>query len=384
MNNFTFWTPTKIFFGKGQEDNIGTILKSYNVSKVLIHYGQNSVIKSGLLDKVKHRLEVEQIKYVCLGGVIPNPSLSLAREGIELCRKEKVDFILAVGGGSVIDSAKAIANGAANPNEDVWNFSIGKASPKASLGKGAILTISAAGSEMSDSCVISDYDKNEKRGYCSPFNRLDFAIENPELTYSVSSYQTACGIVDISMHTIERYFCVGSGTDITDGIALSIIKNTFEIGKKCLQNPNNYEYRANLMWASSVAHNGLTGVGRNFVMVVHQLEHELSGLYPHIAHGAGLAALWCSWARYVYKANLKRWHQYAREIWGEEDILKAISNQESFYKNIGMPISLKELDVQKYDLEKMALMCSRNKTRTLDGDMQLSYSDILKIYQAAY
>lgn len=392
MNNFVYETPTKVYFGKGEEEKVGKIIAEYSPKKVLIHYGGKSARASGLLNRVKKCLEAENISYVELGGVVANPELKLVREGIALCLKEGVDFILAVGGGSVMDSAKDIANGAANPDIDVWDFSLGKAVPQKSLRKGAILTLSAAGSEMSNSCVITNSETSEKRGYGCSCNRMDFAIENPELTFTVSRYQTACGAVDIAMHTIERYFCPGSDTYLTDAIAEAIIKSVMKSGLDCYNNPNDYAARANMMWASSLAHNGLTQCGREFMLVVHQLEHEVSGMYPQIAHGAGLAALWCSWARYVYRANISRWLQYAHNVWNldidfehpEKTIEKAIDMQEDYYRSIDMPTNLKMLGVKKSDIEKMALYCSRNKTRKLIGYMPLGYDEILDIFNMAY
>lgn len=391
MENFLYNVPTKVYFGRGEEEKIGELIAEYSPKKVLLHYGGGSAERSGLLAKVRELLRAQNIPFAELGGVVPNPELSLVRKGIKLCLDEGIDFVLAVGGGSVIDSAKDIANGAANPNDDVWDYSLGKKSPAKTLHKGVILTLSAAGSEMSDSCVITNAETGEKRGYGNKNNRMDFAIENPVLTYTVSKYQTACGAVDISMHTIERYFGVGSDTQLTDSIAEAVIKNAFRFGKECIENPESYEARANMMWASSLAHNGLTHCGRKFQMVVHQFEHEVSGMYPAVAHGAGLAALWCSWARYVYKANINRWLQYAENVWNinidfehpEESILLAIDKQEEYYASIGMPICLKELGVKEDDLPALALNCSRNKQRVLLGDMNLDYDDILKIYQSA-
>jgi len=392
MDNFIYETPTKVYFGKGEEMKVGEIIKGFSPKKVLIHYGGSSAQKSGLLDKVKDCLNKENISFVCLGGVIPNPELSLVRKGINLCLSEGVDFILAVGGGSVIDSAKDIANGVANPDVDVWDFSLGLKTPQKTLKKGVILTLSAAGSEMSNSCVITNSETGEKRGYGSSLNRMDFAIENPELTYTVSAYQTACGAVDIAMHTIERYFCLGEDTYLTDAVAEAVIKSTMKSGTDCIKDPFDYEARANMMWASSIAHNGLTGCGRSFQLVVHQFEHELSGMYPAIAHGAGLAALWCSWARYVYKANINRWLKYSKNVWNldidfehpEKTIEKAIDLQEEYYRSIGMPISLRELGVKEEDLETLALNCSRNKTRVLSGYKTLDFDDILNIYKKSF
>jgi len=381
-----------VYFGRGEEEKVGNLVAAFNPKKVLIHYGGKSAKASGLLDKVKASLDAANVKYVELGGVVANPELKLVREGIKLCLDEGVDFVLAVGGGSVMDSAKDIANGVANPEIDVWDFSLGKAAPQKTLNKGCILTLSAAGSEMSNSCVITNSETGEKRGYGSSFNRMNFAIENPELTYSVSPYQTACGAVDIAMHTIERYFCPGTDTYLTDAIAEAVVKSVMKAGEDCIKNPNDYEARGNMMWASSLAHNGLTHCGREFQLVVHQLEHEVSGMYPEVAHGAGLAALWCSWARYVYSANINRWLQYASRVWNltidfehpEQTIEKAIDMQEAYYKSIGMPTNLRELNVSEDKLEKLALDCSRNKTRSLIGYKPLAYEDILEIYKMAY
>lgn len=392
MDNFIYSTPTKVFFGKGEEAKVGQHVKALGAQKVLIHYGSASAKKSGLLDKVKASLDAEAIAYVELGGVMPNPVLSKVREGIELCRKENVDFILAVGGGSVMDSAKDIANGVANPDIDVWDFSLGKAAPAKTLRKGCILTLAAAGSEMSNSCVITNAETGEKRGYNSECNRMDFTIENPELTYSVSKYQTACGAVDIAMHTIERFFCPGEETYLTDNLAIAVIKSVMKAGMDSFEHPEDYTARANMMWASSLAHNGLTQCGRKFQLTVHQLEHEVSGMYPEVAHGAGLAALWCSWARYVYRANLPRWTQFAHEVFNvdidyehpEASIEKAINLQEEYYKKLGMPTSLRELNVKEADLEPLALATSRGKTRTLIGYKELAYEDVLEIFKMAY
>ncbi len=391
MNNFTFYTPTKIYFGKGEELKIGSIIKEYGATKMLIHYGKGSVKKTGLLDIVKKCLEDENISYVELGGVQANPELPLVREGIKLCLDEGVDFVLAVGGGSVLDSAKDIANGAANPEIDVWDFSKRKAVPKKTLKKGAVLTLAAAGSEMSGSCVITNPETGEKLGYTCECNRMDFAIEDPELTYTVSAYQTACGAVDIGMHTMERYFCKGEDTYLTDSIAEAVMKSIIKAGADAIRNPEDYAARANMMWASSLAHNDLTHMGRDFLLPVHQFEHEVSGKYTQIAHGAGLAALWPSWARYVYKANIPRFLQFAKNVWGietdfehpEVTVLKAIDAQENYYRSIGMPTSLSKLGVKEEDLEELALKCSRDKTRTLDGYMQLGYDEMLEIYRMA-
>ena len=392
MDNFFYHTPTKIYFGKGEENNVGKYVKEYHPHKVMIIYGLCSVKKSGLLDKVTAALDEEGISYLLEGGVIPNPELPKVYELIDKAKKEGVDFVLAVGGGSVIDTAKDVANGVANPDDDVWDYHLKLKKPSNSLKKAAILTISAAGSEMSDSSVISNPATKVKCGYNNDFNRLDFAILNPELTYSVSKYQTACGIVDIGMHTIERYFTPGNETELTDSIAEAIIKNTFIFGKIAYENPNDYNARAELMWASSLSHNNLTNCGKPFLLTVHQLEHELSAMYPTIAHGAGLAALWCSWARFVYQDAVTKFMNYFSKVWDidfnstsvKEGIIQGINLQENYYKEIGMPIGLKELGVKETDLEELALRCSKNKTRIIPGYKKLGYDEILAIYKLAF
>ena len=391
MENFIYDTPTRVYFGKDQEKKIGEILKEYGAKKVLVHYGGGSAVRSGLIGLVEEKLKEQGIEYVLLGGVQANPEIKMVRRGIALCQEEGVDFVLAVGGGSVLDSAKDIANGVANPEVDVWDFTMGKAQPKKTLPKGCILTLAAAGSEMSNSCVITDEETGTKRGYGSPMNRMNFAIENPELTYTVDGFQTACGAVDIAMHTMERYFCPGEDTYLTDALAEAVIKSVMKAGTDCLRDPRDYAARANMMWASSLAHNGLTQCGRGFQLVVHQLEHEVSGMYPKVAHGAGLAALWCSWARYVYQANVPRFLQWSKNVWNldidfehpEKTVLKAIDLQEEYYRSIGMPTSLSELGVKETDLETLAYRCSREKTRTLIGYKPLAYEDILEIYHMA-
>lgn len=393
MNNFIYETPTKVYFGKNEELKIGRLIAEYHPNKVLIHFGGQSAKSSGLLDRVENCLKEEGIDFIELGGVVPNPELSLVRKGIALCLEENVDFILAVGGGSVMDSAKDIANGVANPDVDVWDFSLKKAVPEKTLNKAAILTLAAAGSEMSNSCVITNTETGEKRGYGGSFNRMNFAIENPELTYTVNPYQTACGAVDIALHTIERYFCEGNDTYLTDAVAEAVIKSVMKAGKDCIADPTDYEARANMMWASSIAHNGLTDCGKDYYqLTVHQLEHEVSGMYPQVAHGAGLAALWCSWARYVYSANIPRWLQFSANVWNldidfehpEKTIEAAINCQENYYREIGMPTNLKSLDVEEDKLEALTLGVTRNNTRTLKGYKELDYEDILAIFKMAF
>ncbi len=391
MNNFEFYTPTRMIFGKETHRQAGKIIREYGFKKVLLHFGGSSAKKSGLLDNVTADLEAEGIEVVALGGVRPNPALSLARKGISLCRNEKVDFVLAVGGGSVIDSAKCIADGAGNPEDDVWDYFLKKKMPSAALPVGVILTLSASGSEMSSSCVMSNEENGMKRGFNSVTHRPLFAICNPELTYTVSRFQTGCGTVDIMMHTLERYFTQTQNTAVTDRLAEGLLKAVIEAGRTADQYPEDYEARASLMWAGSLSHNDLTGAGRDFMMQVHQLEHELSGMYPAIAHGAGLSALWPSWARFVCPSNVSRFAQYAVNVWNLdmdfENPLKTamagIQATEDFFKSLNMPVSLKELGVEPGRIEELAEKCTNMGARTLPGIRELGKEEMVEIYQMA-
>ena len=297
MRNFEYFTPTRVIFGKDTHLKIGTVLKEQNCSKVLIHYGSHSAVSSGLIDEIRSSLDEAGISYVTLGGVVPNPRLSKVREGIELCRKEQVDFLLAVGGGSVIDSCKAIGYGLANPDTDVWNFFLRTETPKACLPVGVILTIAASGSEMSGSCVITNEEGWLKRSSArNDLCRPRFAILNPRLTYTLPQYQTESGCVDILMHTMERYFVNIETMEITDSISESLMQTVIYNSRILMKETDNYTARAEIMWAGSLSHNGLTGCGTGGGdWACHQLEHELGGTYD-VAHGAGLAALWGSWA----------------------------------------------------------------------------------------
>ena len=391
MENFDFYTPTRMIFGRDTHSQVGKIIKEYGFKKVLVHFGGASAKKSGLLDQVTEALKAEGIEYVMLGGVQANPTLAMAKEGIALCQREGVDLVLAVGGGSVIDSSKCIADGVGNPDTDVWNFFIGQGAPKKALPVGVILTLSASGSEMSASCVITNEEQGLKRGFNSVTHRPLFSICNPELTYTVSKFQTGCGTVDIMMHTLERYFSLGGDTPLTDRIAEGLLKTVIEAGKVADQEPDNYEARASLMWAGSLSHNGLTGLGRDFFMQVHQLEHELSGMYPRIAHGAGLSALWPSWARYVCAGDVNRFARYAVNVWNIDmdfenpmnTALAGIQATEDFFKSLGMPTSLKELDVEPEKIEEMAVKCTNYGKRTLPGIKVLGKEEMMEIYRMA-
>ena len=392
MENFAYYTPTKVVFGKDEEKNVGKLAKDFGAKKVLIHYGGGSAVRSGLIDRIKTSLSEENIAFVELGGVKPNPRLSLIYEGIKLAKENGVDFILAVGGGSVIDSAKGIGYGIANPEiEDVWDLYIGKAKTKKCAPVGVVLTIAAAGSEMSGGSVVTKEDEQLKRSYNTDNARPKFAILNPELTYTLPKYQIACGIVDIMMHTMERYFSPVGNLEITDRVAEGLLKTMIKYGKLSLENPENYEARAEIMWAGSLAHNGLTGCGGIGDWATHQLEHDLGGVYD-IAHGAGLAAVWGSWARYVYKENPERFAKFAENVFGiekvgtvEEIAIKGIEAMENFYKEIEMPISISEtgINLSDDDVLMLAEKCSNNGTRFIGAFKKLYKEDMAKIYSMA-
>ena len=393
MRSFEYFAPTKVIFGKDSHLQIGDILKKENCHKVLIHYGGKSAVASGLIDEVSGYLTDAGIDFVTLGGVVPNPRLSKVREGIELCKKENVDFILAVGGGSVIDSAKAIGYGVANPWTDVWNFYLKTEVPTACLPIGVIPTIAASGSEMSNSSVITNEDGWLKRGAAKcDLCRPKFALMNPKLTYSLPQYQTESGCVDILMHTMERYFVNIETMEMTDSISESLMQTVIYNARILMREPDNYTARAEIMWAGSLSHNGLTGCGTGGGdWACHQLEHELGGLYD-VTHGAGLAAIWGSWARYVYDVNPERFAQFATNVFDipcgldfEKTALAGIEAMEDFFRSIKMPVSLHELglDLDDQQIHELAFKCSYEDTRTIGVFKQLNMKDMEKIYTLA-
>ncbi len=391
MFGFNYYTPTKVVFGKKTEEKVAELVQEFGGTKVLIHYGGGSVVRSGLLGRVKGYLEAAGIPYVELGGAVPNPRLGLVYEGIELCRREKVDFLLGVGGGSAIDSAKAIGYGATNEG-DVWDFYDYKRKAKACLPLGVILTIAATGSEMSDSSVITKEEGLIKRGYSSDLSRPRFAIMDPELTMTLPDYQTASGCTDILMHTMERYFTNGGNMEITDALAEGLLRTVMKNALILARDPLDYDARAEVMWAGSLSHNGLTGCGNDGGdWMTHKLEHELGGLYD-VAHGAGLAALWGSWARYVMKNCLPRFVRFAVNVMGvtpestdEETALRGIEALEDFFRSIHMPTNLRELGLKasEEDLVLMAKKCAIGVNGAKGSAMLLREEDMLAIYRAA-
>lgn len=392
MKNFVYYTPTEVVFGKGSESKVGSLVKQFGGKKVLLHYGGKSAERSGLLGRVCGALDAECVEYVKLGGVVPNPRLSKVYEGIELCKKEGVDLILAVGGGSVIDSAKAIGLGLMYDG-DVWDFFAGKARAESGFPVGVVLTIPAAGSEMSCSCVITKEDGAEKRSYDDDIIRPKFAVMDPELTYSLPAYQTACGVVDIMMHTMERYFSHEDDMTLTDEVAEAILRTVKDCACKVLKNPGDYRCRAQIMWAGSLSHNGLTGCGTVGDFASHRLEHELSALYD-VAHGAGLAAVWATWARYVFKENVSRFVRFAVNVMGvtndftdpEATALAGIEAMERFYRDLSMPTSISELigrEPTDAEIKLMAEKCSHGGTRTVGHFKELDMADMEAIYRLA-
>ena len=392
MIDFNYYTPTEVVFGKESEDKVAQMVKKYGGKKVLVHYGGKSAQKSGLLDKVCNLLKAEGIPYVTLGGVVPNPRLSKVHEGIDLCRKEGVDFILAVGGGSVIDSGKAIAYGIGYDG-DVWDFYCGKAKATSFVPLGAVLTIPAAGSEMSDSSVITNEAIDVKRGYNNDICRPKFAIMNPERSYTLPPYQTAAGVTDIMMHTMERYFSHDVDMTLSDNMAEGLLRTAKECVFAVLKNPEDYRNRAQIMWAGSLAHNGLTGCGRVGDWATHQIGHELSALFD-ATHGAALAAIWPSWARYVMKEDVSRFVRFAVNVMDvpndysdpEGTAIKGIEAIERFYHAIGMPINIPELigrNVTDDEIKEMARKCTRDYTMTMGQFKKLTAEDIEKIYRMA-
>ena len=352
MDNFTFYSPTYFVFGKDQENHVGQYVRRFGGSKVLIHYGGGSVVKSGLLDRVKKSLELEGLSYIELGGVKPNPKSGLVYEGIELCRNNQVDFILAVGGGSTIDSSKAIAAGVVYDG-DFWDFYQGKPITEA-LPVGTVLTIAAAGSEGSPDSVITKEEGMFKRGATGEAIRPAFSILNPQLTETLSPYQTACGITDIMAHVFERYFTNTVEVEVTDRLCEAILLTVKKEAPLVIQDPGNYEARANIMWAGMVAHNNICGVGREQDWASHIIEHELSATYD-CAHGAGLAVVFPAWMEYVMKHDVSRFAQLAVRVWEcqmdfvdpENTAREGLTRYRDFLESIGMPSKFKDIGADR-------------------------------------
>ncbi len=391
-NSFEYFSPTRVIFGKETEKQTGKLIREYGGSRVLVLYGGKSAVRSGLLDLVKESLKEEELYFQELGGIVPNPHLDKVYEGIEIGKNEGIDFLLAVGGGSVIDTAKAIAYGLGEPEKDVWELYEHTRKARKCLPVASVLTIAAAGSETSRSSVITNEKTLEKRAYDDNLARPKFAIMNPEFTKTLPDYQTESGCTDIMMHTMERYFTNGGNMEITDALAEGLLRTVMENAKILHTEPDNYDARAEIMWAGSLAHNDLTGCGNDGGdFMSHKLEHELGGMFD-VTHGAGLAAIWPSWARYVYKYCLPRFVKYAKNVMGvtaggsdEETALLGIKAMEEFYQSIGMPVNLKELGIHPTEeqIREMAEGCLKASGSATGSAKKLDLQDMIRIYQMA-
>ncbi len=392
MDNFEFLVPTKVIFGKGVQNDVGTQIMKICSGKVLLHYGGKSAKQSGLLTQICTSFDKCGIDYIELGGVRPNPRLSLVRQGIELCRNENVEFILAVGGGSVIDSAKAISLGVCYEG-DVWDFFSGKATPEKAMPIGAVLTIPAAGSETSNSCVITNDEDPEnilKKGCNCEVFRAKFALMNPELCYTLPSYQIACGSVDILAHIMERYFTNTENVELTDKLCEAAMRTVVSLAPRVLADPGNYDNWANLMWAGSLAHNGIFSTGRVGDWASHKIEHEISAIYD-IAHGAGLAITFPAWLKYIYKHDEMRVAQFANRVFdveldfhnAERTALEGIRRLEEFYRSLGLVTTLSECGIDDSRLEEMSKKATNGDSMKLGQFVQLTSEDILEIYRLA-
>jgi alcohol dehydrogenase YqhD (iron-dependent ADH family) len=388
MNNFRFWSPTEFVFGKNTVKHAAQLVKKQGGTKVLIHYGGQSAVKSGLLAEIEKNFQNEFIEYVKLGGAQPNPVDTLVYEGIELCRKENVNFILAVGGGSVIDSAKAIAAGTPYAG-DFWNFFERTVTINRTLPVATVLTIPAAGSEGSDSMVITKTKGALKRGAGSPLIRPVFSIMDPVLTFTLPANQTAYGIADMMAHVMERYFTQTKEVEVTDRLCEAVLLSVIKEAPVVIKEPENYEARANIMWAGTIAHNGICGVGREEDWATHGLEHELSALYG-VAHGAGLAVMFPAWMQYVYTSGVDRFVQFATRVWGIENTgdkkevaLKGIQALKNFFSSIGLPVSFAELGAKVSDIDKLIETLAINSGGKLGAFRQLDMDDARAIYEIA-
>jgi alcohol dehydrogenase YqhD (iron-dependent ADH family) len=385
MRDFTYYAPTEIIFGRDAELKIAEAAKRHGGSRLLVVYGGQSAVKSGLLDRLCSVLSAKGLTYGLLGGVQPNPRLGLVREGIKIAIEMRADMIIGAGGGSAIDTAKAIAHGAASPETDVWDFWLRKKPVEKTLPVGAVLTIPAAGSETSDSAVITNELTHEKRGLGTEYNRPVFAVMNPALAATISGFQAACGVVDILMHTLERYFCPQTGNALTDEFAEALMRTVIRFGSCVVDNPADYEAMSEIMWCGSVSHSGITGLGGIKDFASHQLGHELGAVFDK-AHGATLSAVWGSWARYVMEENPARFEKYAKNVWGLSGAEDGIERTISFFRELGMPTSFTELGIgvlSDSQLDELAYGCTYRRTRTIGSFKVLDYGDIRNIYAMA-
>jgi len=387
MQAFTFHTPTEIVFGAGAERQTADLVKKYKGKRAVVVYGEGSVVKSGLLDRILEQLTESGIAFLKHGGATPNPHLSFARAGVKAGLEFEADFVLAVGGGSAIDAAKGIAHGIKNPNVDIWKYWLREEVLPASLPVGVVLTISAAGSETSNSAVLTNTETGQKRGLGTDYNRPCFAIMNPELCFTLPKYQIACGVADIMMHTMDRYF-IHEGepeNEMTDEIAEGLLRTVIKFGLAALENPHDYQAQSEIMWAGSLSHNGITALGRTPDFAPHQLGHELSARWD-VAHGASLTTVWASWARHSLHVNPARFARFAEKVWGAKTAEEGIAKTEAYFKSIGMPTCFTELEVGVQPdevIEQLADGCVFQGTRLVGTFKPLDKQDCIAIYKSS-
>ena len=390
MNSFTYWNPTKIVFGVNAAKQTGIEIKAFGGTKALVFYGKGSAIENGALGTVINSISAEGIQYTCVGGVQPNPLAEFAQQVVDENKNRGFDFVIGVGGASVLDTAKAVAHGLATPDVPVWDYFSGEKALRASLPVGAVITIAAAGSETSNSAVLTNKSTGIKRGLRSQLNRPAFAILDPVFTYTLSPRQTACGVTDILMHTLDRYFAPDTDNEITDEIAEALMRAVIENGRIVQEKPHDYKARSELMWAGSLSHNGLTGLGQTEDFAVHQLSHALSARYD-TPHGESLSALWRSWAEYVFDKNPLRFAQFARKVWGittpdDETAARAgIESTVDYFRYLGMPTTITEAvgELTNEDLDILTNLCTYHGTRTIGSFKVLNADAIRAIYRAA-
>ena len=398
MNNFTYYAPTEVVFGKDAEQNTASLVKKYGGSRVFVVYGGSSAKKSGLIDRILTNFRENKIEALAMGGVVPNPLVSTARKMAEEAKRFSADFILAVGGGSVIDTAKGVAHACANPDNDLWDFWTGTPLTK-SFPVGAVLTISAAGSEMSDSAVLTNdtVENVTKRGVNTPFNRCRFAVMNPELTMTLPVYQIGAGAADIFMHTSERYFGAAKGNHLTDEIAEGLFRTIIKYGPVAVNDPHDYEAMSEVLWCSSISHNGITGLGssggsgKEGDWACHQLGMAISALYDS-THGATLTAVWAAWCRYVMDKDISRFAQFARRVYGVDEADESaaaeagIEKTNAFFQSLGMPLNMHELlghEVSEEEIIALTEACSFGHKRTIGAFKVLDYDDMAAIFRLA-
>jgi len=390
MNGFTFWSPTKVVFGADTVRFTGREVKEFGGTKALVLYGGGSAVRNGALDAVTGSLSAEGIAFTCVGGIQPNPLLEFAQQVVDSHRDGGYDFVIGVGGGSVIDTAKAVAHGLKTPGIPIWDYHVRAETIEASLPVGAVVTLAATGSETSDSSVLTNQATGVKRGTNTYYNRPRFAIMDPVLTYTMPLRQTICGITDIMMHTLDRYFMPVEGNAVTDALAEALLRTVIKYGKIVLDDPSDYEARSELLWAGALSHNGLTGLGREGELTVHQLGSPLSAKYDTF-HGDSLSAVWAAWARYVCGAGAGRFAQYARNVWGietdddEAAAAAGIAATEGYFRDIGMPVTLTAAVGEHVggDIGELAELCTYGRTRTIGVLKVLGVDEIKDIYELA-